>query len=586
MKKIKALCMALVLLLSVVCAAGAGIVSADAVTISNQEYEVYFAGRHSAFLCNKKSVGNEVGTEYFLTYTVESVTSSGSQNGFLGTSAPESQFPYTEGNGLLYYQQRKSDSETPELLMEGYTYFIKYKVTDSGYQYIAARAKGNSSEYIVIEKKATTGEPKSTNYGYFGLWFGDGATDAHLTDVRFYDAAGNDLGVWSPRSLANVVKCDEVKKDTEIDHWYRVEAIDLTNLAISNEQPLTTDRMYMEFSVSEAESNCTQSGIALSNYPQTTYPHSNGMLKYESLKEDQTSLLLEPGADYMVVLEKGNYGFTAYVEITKDEVTTRKIFPLISGTYDKEAQYFSLWFGTGGNAKTSLVLENVKIYDGEKNNLGVQANNSNVQIRHFGSMLDYAACEAVYYCQANGDLYTLYEDQTLTYETKDQKLEGTYSVRDNQITIVLPNGSQTYDYLYRGFTADNSFFKRLYTYQVKFVAGNGTEDTVQVMDMANGYKATKPADPVLDGCTFEGWCTIDGTAYDFNTMVTRSNTLYAKWTNGAGITYLATQDGGAANDNAAPNFDVLIICAVMVVAAMVICIFIIKGGSKRDKKTK
>lgn len=586
MKRMKAFLMAVILLSCIVCGLGAGVVCVDAVTISGQEYEVYFTGRHSSFLCNKKTVGNAVGTEYFLTYTVESVTSSGSQNGFLGTSAPESQFPYTDGNGLLYYQQRKSDSETPELLMEGYTYFVKFTVTDSGYRYLAARAKGNHSEYFVIEKNAAAGDPQSTNYGYFGLWFGDGVTDAHLTDVRFYDANGNDLGVWSPRSLANVVKCGEVEKDTEIDHWYRVAAIDLTNLAISNEQPLTTDRMYMEFSVSEAESTCTQSGIALSNYPNTTYPHSNGLLKYESLAEKQTSLLLEPGADYLIVLEKGNYGFTAYAQITKDGKTTVKVFPLISGTYDKTAQHFSLWFGTGGDAKTSFVLENVKIYDNEKNNLGVQANNSNVQIRHFGSMLDYAACEAVYYCQETGDIYTLYEGQSLTYETGGQRTEGTYSIRNNQITVVLPNKTETYDYLYRGFTAGENYFKRLYTSQVKFVAGNGTEDTVQVMDMANGYQAVKPADPVLDGCTFEGWCTIDGTAYDFDTMVTKSNTLYAKWTNGAGISYLATQESNTPNDSGAPDYGIIILCAVMAVAAAIICIFIIKGGSKRDKKTK
>lgn len=587
MKRIKAFLMAFIMLSCMVCTIGAGTLQTDAVTISNQEYEVYLIGRHSSFLCNKQTAGNAVGTEYFLTYTVESVTSSGSQNGFLGTCAPETQFPYIDGNGLLYYQQRKSDSETPELLMEGYTYFIKFTVTDSGYRYLAARAKGDSSEYFVIEGKAATGDPKSTNYGYFGLWFGDGVTDAHLTDVRFYDASGKDLGVWSPRSLANVVKCGEIQKDTEIDHWYRVSAIELTNLAISNELPLTTDRMYMEFSVSEASSNCNQSGIALSNYPETTYPHSNGMLKYESLAEGQTSLLLEPGADYLIVMEKGNYGFTAYAQITKDGKTTVKVFPLISGTYDKTAQYFSLWFGTGGNAKTNFVLENVKIYDSAKNNLGVQANNSNVQIRHFGSMLDYAACEAVYYCQETGNIYTLYEDQTLTYEANGQKLDGTYSIRNNQITIVLPNETKTYDYLYRGFTTeDNQYFKRLYTYQVKFVAGNAAEDIVQVMDMAKGYKAVKPADPVLSGCTFQGWCTIDGADYNFENMVTESVTVYAKWTNGAGITYLASEDTNAQNDNSSPNYGIAIICVVIALAAVVICILIMKGGFKRDKNAK
>lgn len=272
MKRIQALLMAFVLIACTVGAIQQGTISAEAVTVSNQEYEVFYTGRHSSFLCNKVTVGNEVGTEYFLTYTVESVTSSGSQNGFLGTSDPESQFPYTKGSGLLYYQQRKSDKETPELLMEGYTYFVKFTVTESGYRYVAARAKGNSSEYFVIEGKAADGKSNGKNYGYFGLWFGDGVTEAHLTNVRFYDVNGKDLGVWSPRSLANVVKCNEVKADTQVDHSYTVTAADMVNLAISNEKPLTTDRMYIEYTVVEAESTATQSGIALSNTPRTRTP--------------------------------------------------------------------------------------------------------------------------------------------------------------------------------------------------------------------------------------------------------------------------------------------------------------------------
>lgn len=586
MKRIQALLMAFALIACTVGAIQLGTISAEAVTVSNQEYEVFYTGRHSSFLCNKVTVGNEVGTEYFLTYTVESVTSSGSQNGFLGTSDPESQFPYTKGSGLLYYQQRKSDKETPELLMEGYTYFVKFTVTESGYRYVAARAKGNSSEYFVIEGKAADGKSNGKNYGYFGLWFGDGVTEAHLTNVRFYDVNGKDLGVWSPRSLANVVKCNEVKADTQVDHSYTVTAADMVNLAISNEKPLTTDRMYIEYTVVEAESTATQSGIALSNYPQNTYPHSNGMLKYESLAAEQSSFLLQSGAKYIIVLEKGKYGFTAYAQITKDGKFVTKVFPLVSGSYVEDAQYFSLWFGTGQDCKTSFILEDVKIYDGNKENLGVQSNNSDVRIRHFGAVLDYAACEAVYYCHTSGASYTLYEDQTLIYEANGTKTEGTYTVRDNQITISLGEDSQTYDYLYSGFTAqDEQAFKRLYSYQVKFVAGNGTEDIVQVMDMEKGYKAVKPADPTLSGCSFEGWCTSDGTAYEFGTMVTKSTTLYAKWTNGAGVTYLANEDAPAANENQVDVL-VIVICALIVLAAVAGSVWIIKGGMKRGTDVK
>lgn len=581
MKKISAFLLACILLVSVVCA---GVISADAVTVSNQEYEVYFTGRHSSFLCNKTSIGNAVGTEYFLTYTVESAESSGLQNGFLGTSAPETQFPYIDGNGMMYYQQRKNESETPELLMEGYTYFIKYTVTESGFRYVAARAKGDSSEYVVIERKTTDSTPKHSNYGYFGLWLGNGLTNAHLTDVRFYDAAGNDLGVWSPRSLATVVKSEKLEKDTEVDHWYRVEAADLTNLAISNEKPLTGNKMFIEFSVSEAAYTCNQSGIALSDYPDGTYPHASGMMKYQSVNGEADCLLLQPGADYLIVLEKEKYGFTAYAQITCDGVTTVKVFPNITGTYKQEDPYFSLWFGTGGEAKTSFALENFKIYDAEKNNLGVQSNNKTLQIQHFGAILDYKACEGYYFCQQDNSSYTLYADQSYVYENAGQSISGTYVVRDGKITLTADGESQTFDYLYKGFTANDNAYKRLYTYRLSFVAGNGTEDTEQVFNFTNGYKPVKPADPTLDGYTFAGWCMLDGTEYDFDATVLKSATLYAKWTDGAGITYLAYENAPVTPDDG--NVLTWIICAAVGLLAAVVSALIILGGRKRANKKK
>lgn len=585
MKRIRALLMALTLLLCLICTFGTSVISVDAVTISNQEYEVYFTGRHSSFLCNQKSIGNAVGTEYFLTYTVESAESSGLQNGFLGTSAPETQFPYIDGNGMMYYQQRKNESETPELLMEGYTYFIKYTVTESGFRYVAARAKGNSSEYVVIERKTSDETPKRSNYGYFGLWFGNGLTNAHLTNVRFYDAAGNDLGVWSPRSLATVKKAGPVDKDREVEHWYRVEAVSNTNLAISNEKPLTTDKMYMEFTVAEADTTCNQSGIAFSNYPNNTYPHSNGQLRYQSIPEGSGSLLLEPGADYMIVLEKGKFSFTAYVQITKDGNTTTKVFPNISGTYDDTAQYFSLWFGTGANYKSSFVLENVKVYDSQKNNLGIQSNSSQLQVRHFGAVLDYAACEAIYYCQESGNSYTLYADQTMKLERQGVVTEGTYRVSEGKITITVDGQPETFDYLYSGFTVNDQYFKRLYNYQVRFVAGNGSTDQIQHCNMENGYYVVKPADPQLSGCTFEGWCTIDGTPYDFDAIVVKSKTVYAKWSDNAGVTYLAVE-GAPQKAEGGTNTAAIVISALMVLASVVAAVLIIRGGFKRDKNTK
>ena len=48
------------------------------------------------------------------------------------------------------------------------------------------------------------------------------------------------------------------------------------------------------------------------------------------------------------------------------------------------------------------------------------------------------------------------------------------------------------------------------------------------------YRLTLPEDPVREGFEFDGWYYLDGRAFDPNTIVTESFTLYAKWTPKAG----------------------------------------------------
>jgi hypothetical protein len=61
--------------------------------------------------------------------------------------------------------------------------------------------------------------------------------------------------------------------------------------------------------------------------------------------------------------------------------------------------------------------------------------------------------------------------------------------------------------------------------------------------------------------------------------------LYAKWTNGAGVTYLANEDAPAANENQVDVL-VIVICALIALAAVAGSVWIIKGGMKRDTDVK
>ncbi len=67
-------------------------------------------------------------------------------------------------------------------------------------------------------------------------------------------------------------------------------------------------------------------------------------------------------------------------------------------------------------------------------------------------------------------------------------------------------------------------------YTVTFDTQGGSE--VESVRVTRNSTVTKPADPVREGYTFEGWFTDQecSAAYDFDTKVTKNITLYAKWT--------------------------------------------------------
>lgn len=68
------------------------------------------------------------------------------------------------------------------------------------------------------------------------------------------------------------------------------------------------------------------------------------------------------------------------------------------------------------------------------------------------------------------------------------------------------------------------------TYTVNFESNGGS--SVSSQNVESGQKAEKPEDPTREGFTFEGWYSDEELteAYDFDTAVTASLTLYAKWT--------------------------------------------------------
>lgn len=511
------------------------------VTPSKVNYFVEMNDASNIFLCNKKSIGTKVGTEYYMTYTVDSVDEEAlelANQGVMGTNVPANPYPYltTEDGKGGYYMLDNAN----KLLVEGRTYFIKFTITEDGYQYRAAWAQNNKSRYLEFNL-STAGEVK-TELGYFGVWFGCNHITGSLTKVRFYDKAGNDLGAQvTVNKNAEVGREDPFPKDTKVEHTYDIILKDRTNVAISNKRVPTSDTVYMEYKVESVENtHAYQTGVILSSAPTAGYPYLNGLMYFNrgmdvTIEKDVTKVdggpLLQQGAEYLIIFERKTDALEVTAQKTLNGKATYITFEITFGSYSKDADYFSLWFGEGPDFKVNATLTDFKCYDSNKNNLGVQCNQT-CEIIHHGQLEDYAGCEAMYVCKEDYSLYALYEDQSLKYTENDETQSGTYRVEDSVLTTQLVDEKRNYDFKYRFFIGeDERTYRRLHSYKLTFDTGDGSKVESQVLNADNGYMPMRPSEPTLEGNTFEGWYTSDGEEYKFDRIATESMTLYAKWKN-------------------------------------------------------
>lgn len=518
-RKLPAFLIALLMLIS---ALGANGINASAVKVSNTNYNVYLNGLNT-YICNKIPGKSEIGTEYFMTYTVKEVSKMPDQHALVGTDDVKQDWPYENG-GLF-----RGSNEAKHLLDVGYTYFIRFTAAEGGFHYNITRAKGDVEENLYLEDYYGDGTDK---WKYFGLWFGATPINAELTNVRCYDKDGKDLGVQILQNKGSAVNASlRLKKDTEVDHAYDIRVTDQFNIAIGNIRKPTSSKVYMEYEVESAEYLLNQEGIGLSDVLSGETPHITGMLKLDSYENGSDKVqLLEVGASYIISMDRTEDGFDVVVQKTKDGKTAVYTFKEWYGpNFNKESTFYYLWFGYEGTHKATFHLKNFKLYDGNKNNLGVQCNKK-ATIQHFGEVEDYAGCEAIYYCKENTNLFALYQDQTLKHTVQKQTEDATYVVSKNILTAKYEDRTEEYEYLFKRITdQEEKVYDRLYTYKVSF--DTGTEEMIesQTLSQKNGYLVMKPTSPIKEGKEFEGWYTEDGKQFDFEQIVTKSTTLYAKY---------------------------------------------------------
>ena len=552
---------------------------ASDVKVSDVNYKVSYDGATDIFLCNKNSIGSDVGTEVYLTYTVDTVELCESiTQGVIATGMPESFFPYEAGT--MDYINKK------QLLEEGYTYFFKFEITEEGFEHVIIKAKGKESAYLNM--MYTIGE-KTDAMEYFGLWLGSGNVKAQLKNVRCYDRNGNDLGIKTSHSDGVSYSKDvSLSKNKQLNHYYTVSIKEQNTVALCNMKKTDCDTVFMEYSVQSSESSICQPGVLLTREPTTIFPYDdgNGYMLYENMEQEGNGSLLVEGADYIICMKKTTQGLDVTVQRTFKGEKKVFSFPLSAGEYDNKFSYYGIWLGQGTDYPVNCVLTNFKCYDSNNNNLGVQCNTM-FTIEHFGEIEDYADCEAVYYCEEDESMIVLYKNKKMLYVENEVIKSGTYHISDSEdkiITLSYGEGKEGYSYLYRRITsAEGKNYERLGTYKVSFVTGDDSTIETQILSATNGYIVEKPENPVKEGTTFVGWVTRNGEEFDFNSYVTKSLTLYAKWLDEDGRETVAILDKTGPVDYS-PYISSVVGVIILVVSITGCVFFIRKGGNRHAKK--
>jgi len=514
----------------------------EEVKITDKEYVVNMSEAGRLFISNDKIVSGEIGSKVFLTYTVEEVSGSPIyRNGVLAVNdniniAPDS------GRGKYYYS-KPSQNSIDNLFEVGYTYVFRMERTEEGFDYHCAKMKGDETVTITFggENSGSATDP----YNYYGVFFTcqEGGVNAVLNHVRCYDERGNNLGVKfnDPSGMTNEL----LGVHPIVDSKYNFTIDNKNLIAISNKYPTDSDVVYMEYEVADVQKDKTyQQGLLSSWRPKDEYPHANnnGVILWKKLEKDDTNkLLLQKGAKYFVCFVKRDNAFYGIAQCTKNEKTENITFSQKSCS--EGYQYFSLWFsGEGKDDGITATFKNVKCYDAKGNSLGIQINNSSVQISHVGKQEDYTEAKAVYYCKEKEEFIILDDKNKAVKQVGDVKLEYKYEIIDDDVLcLVSPDGKESYDYV-RLYIRDEegNKYNRLKNVKVRFVTDEKTIVAEATAD--NGYRVKEPESPVKEGNTFKGWCYNNGDAFDFDAVLTESVTLYAKWQNGDGIEYLATEE--------------------------------------------
>lgn len=538
----------------------------EQIKISKNEYAITLNGSNF-FVGNNTPVSGEVGTKVFFTYTVDKVRmNNATQHGVTATLNLTDNIPYVYLNGgALYYGHS-------QFFEEGCTYLFRFERTEKGFEYECVRLKGNESKRISLT--AFYGE-RDGAFPYYGIWVGAAPgddVDVDLVHVRCYDENGNDLGIYPFQGNLDGY-ADEQLLDTHlvVDRSYNFKLDDHMNVLISNKTPVADADgvVYMEYEVKKLDKDGTlQSGLSINGQPEAWWPQQDdgGILRWGG-----GGSLTQEGAKYFICFQKKEDTIKGTIQRTLNGRTETFTYGALSGKYNPNHGYYSLWIGEGETVSCEIV--NFKCYDSKGNDLGVQFNQGGIFTSYNGPIADYSSTVAVYYCKEKDSLIVLQDEQKAYMEKDGIKESALYKVLSGRLELHFEEGKEFYDYAYLKISDDEgNVYKRLKNVQVTFVTGK--EKIVLKANAKNGFRIEEPEAPTKEGNVFKGWFLADGTEFDANKVVTNSLTVYAKWQDGDGNEYLEIDSSGITHLKA----PVIAIGASVIIAIVftLICIMILR----------
>ena len=388
-----------------------------------------------------------------------------------------------------------------------------------------------------------------------------------------------------------------------VDSCYNFTVENAMNICISNREKTKSDVVYMEYEVGKVTGDQTnQSIVAAATGPSVMIMGGIGKRNgyVTNYKTGDGSPMLVSGAKYYICFAKRQGELEVYVQRTMNGTTEVVKFPYEFGEWNDAFEYFTLFFGEERARKVSCEFKNFKCYDESGKDLGIQLDSENilVEITQMGLLGDHTLCEAAYYCEEKPELgIIVLGEKCKGYRdvngAKEEFNYGVYAKGEEPATINLrfKDGKEVFDYQYVVMTDDDgNKYQRLQNAQVTFVVDG--ESKTQTLTASHGFRIAEPEAPSKEGTKFLGWYLGNDEKYDFNSIVSESITLYAKWEDGPEFeeveevkeTTSENVKGNANSGSDSVSMVVSIAVSVITIIGCVICSILILRRKKHAKE--